>query len=272
MRIEHETVMTIEFWRTLGKGTLVLKYPPVSGEPDSRRRAVNGLIVLDGEFVQIPWAKAPELAGRPTMIVQTKAGRTDAVLAGQAVFSPILLRRQHPAIGPVQSVLLNTDAEPALSDLLQRHGVREVTVARPATRSSPRKFPRVAESHLDELHKRLGGEMLLGVHLGANEKSRPVLTVDAVILPDRPWKRVRADVEGWTQHRVRGISAIAVVSTCGCLGMGSAGFALVAQHLLRAAGATDAQAIALVGQDDRAVQFALAKIPGLSAEVIARAA
>jgi hypothetical protein len=269
MRIQHETLMTIAFWRTMGKGSLVLKYPPVAGESDSRRRAVNGLIVLDGEFVQIPWAKAPELAGRPTMIVQTKAGRTDAVLVGQAVFSPILLMRQQPAIGPVQSVLLSTDTEPALSDLLRRQRVQEVTVPGPDTRSSPTKYPCVAVSHVDELHRRLGGEMVLGAHLGASEKQTPLLKVDAVILPDRPWRRAQADVDRWSQELVRGMRAIAVVSTSGTLGMGSAGFALVAQHLLRTAGAIEAQAITLVGRDDRALQFALAKIPGLSAEVIA---
>jgi hypothetical protein len=48
-----------------------------------------------------------------------------------------------------------------------------------------------------------------------------------------------------------------------------AGFALVAQHLLRTAGAIDAEAIALVGKEDGALQFALAKFPGLSSELIA---
>jgi hypothetical protein len=50
--------------------------------------------------------------------------------------------------------------------------------------------------------------------------------------------------------------------------MYSAGFALVAQHLLRAAGAIDAQAIVLAGTGDWAVEFALAKFRGLSVDVI----
>jgi hypothetical protein len=49
--------------------------------------------------------------------------------------------------------------------------------------------------------------------------------------------------------------------------MGISGFALVAQHLLRRAGAVDPQVIALVGRDDRAVRSALHTFPGLSAEV-----
>jgi hypothetical protein len=49
--------------------------------------------------------------------------------------------------------------------------------------------------------------------------------------------------------------------------MGISGFALVAQHLLRRAGAVDPQVIALVGQDDRAVRSALQTFPGLSAEL-----
>jgi hypothetical protein len=268
MRTEHETLMTIDFWRSMGRGTLILKYPPVSGETDSQRRAVNGLIVLDGEFMQCALTNAPELAGRPAMIVQTKSGPTDSVLVGQAVFAPILLRRQHPAIGPVQSVLLSTEPEPTLSDLLQRHGVLEVTVPGPQIKSSRRSYPRVAESNLDDVHRRIGGEMLLGVQLGAEQSRRPVLKVDGVILPDRPWKRTRTAVDQQAQHLIPGAYAIAVVSTRGHLGMGSAGLALVAQHLLRVAGASDARAIALVGKGDRAVQFALWSFPGLTAEII----
>jgi len=40
--------MTVEFWRSLGRGTLVLEYPLVTGERDSNRRAVDALIVFDG--------------------------------------------------------------------------------------------------------------------------------------------------------------------------------------------------------------------------------
>jgi len=50
------------------------------------------------------------------------------------------------------------------------------------------------------------------------------------------------------------------------------GFALVAQHLLRMAGAVDPRAIALVGKEDRALEYALSKFPGLSTELIASAA
>ena len=67
---------------------------------------------------------------------------------------------------------------------------------------------------------------------------------------------------------VPGSRAIALVSTRGSLGMYSAGFALVAQHLLRTAGAIDAQAIVLAGTGDRAVEFALAKFRGLSVDVM----
>src|SRR5712692_9664619 len=97
VRIQHEPPMTVEFWRALGQGTLILEYPLVSGERDSNRRAVDALIVLDGEFTQVAWTAAPDMAGRPVMVVQTKAYRTDAALVGQAVFSPILLRRRHPS-------------------------------------------------------------------------------------------------------------------------------------------------------------------------------
>src|SRR5690242_5704359 len=99
--------MTVEFWRSLGRGTLILEYPLVTGERHSNRRAADALIVLDGEFTQSAWTAAPDLSGRPVMLVQTKAYHTDAPLVGQAIFSPILLRRRHPAIGPIESVLLS---------------------------------------------------------------------------------------------------------------------------------------------------------------------
>jgi hypothetical protein len=34
-RAQHERRLTLEFWRSMGRGTLVLEYPVVSGERDS---------------------------------------------------------------------------------------------------------------------------------------------------------------------------------------------------------------------------------------------
>jgi hypothetical protein len=271
MRIQHEPPMTVEFWRSLGRGTLILEYPLVLSERDSNRRAVDALIVLDGEFIQTAWTAAPDMAGRPVMVVQTKAYRTDAALVGQAVFSPILLRRRHATIGRIESVLLSPEPEPALSDLLQRHGVREVTVSGPTIKVTHINLPTAYEADLVKVHDRLGGEMLFGVHLPFQTTQRPIIKVDAVILPDRPKKRTTAGADRFARELVPGARAIAVVSTRQPLGMYVSGFALVAQHLLRAAGAIDAQAIALVGKEDRALQFALVKFPGLSSELIASA-
>ena len=111
----------------------------------------------------------------------------------------------------------------------------------------------------------------MGVHLRGNATPRSALTVDAVILPDRPRKQTDTSVGGTAEKLIAGAHAIGVVSTRGPLGMGVSGFALVAQHLLRRAGAVDAQAIALVGVDDRAVRFALERFPGLTAELAAPA-
>jgi hypothetical protein len=267
VRAQHEPPMTVEFWQSLGRGTLILEYPLVSGEHDSRRRAVDALIVLDGEVTQTAWDAAPALAGRPVMLVQTKGYRTDAALVGQAVFSPILLRRRHPSIGPIESVLLSPQREPALSDLIEHHRVREVTVQGPKTKLSHINLPRAFDSDLFKLHDRLGGEMLVGVRLPLDTTQRPVLRADAIIVPDRPKKRTSSDADRRAGELLPGAHAIAVVSTRGTLGMYSAGFALVAQHLLRAAGSIDAHAIVLVGRGDRALEFALAKFPGLSVGV-----
>jgi hypothetical protein len=185
--------MTIEFWRSLGRGTLILEYPIVLGERDSNRRAVDALIVLDAEFARRAWPDAPDLSGRRVMVIQTKAYRTDASLVGQAVFSPILLRRRHPSIGPIESILLSPAPEPGLADLLESHGVREVSVPGPITRVTHVNLPRAYDSDLDQVHDRLGGEMLLGIPLPLDSTQRPVIKVDAVILPDRPRKRTVAD-------------------------------------------------------------------------------
>jgi hypothetical protein len=266
-RTQHERRLTLEFWRSIGRGTLMLEYPVVSGERDSQRRAVDALIILDGEFEQRPWATAPDLAGRPLMIIQTKAHRTDATLLGQAVFSPILLRRQHVAIGPVESVVLTTGSAPALSQLLQRHSVRELTVAAPDVKLSHATYPRVDQESLDRLHNRLGGEMFLGLPLRDEASPELILKLDALVLPGRPTRRTTLESHQSAKEIISGAHAIGVVSTRRPLGMGISGFALVAQHMLRRAGAVDPRAIALVGQLDNAVGFALQTFPGLSAEL-----
>jgi hypothetical protein len=261
--------MTVEFWRSLGRGTLILEYPLVSGERDSNRRAVDALIVLDGEFIQCAWAAAPNLAGKRVMVVQTKAYRTDAALVGQAIISPILLRRRHPAIGAIESVLLSPAPEPALSDLLQRMSVREVTVQGPlTTKVTHVNLPRALASDIAHVHDRIGGEMLVGVHLPPHAGGRPVLKVDAVILPHRTKKQTASDADRMARELLPGQRAIAIVSTRQPLGMYVSGLALVAQHLLRAAGAVDARAIALVGKEDKALQSALEAFPGLSTELL----
>lgn len=270
MRIEHEPPMTVEFWQSLGRGTLILEYPLVTPEPASNRRRVDALIVLDGEFTQTAWTAAPDLAGRPVMLVQTKAYTTDASLVGQAIFSP-LLRRRHPSVGPIESVLLSPDPEPVLSDLLARHNVREVTIPGPSIRVTHINLPRAHESELAKVHDRLGGEMLIGVRLPLGGTRRPVLKVDAIVLPDRPKKWTTTDQDRIARQLLPGARAIAIVSTRQPLGMYVAGFALVAQHLLRAAGALDPQAIALIGKGDRALQFAIGKFPGLTTELMTSA-
>jgi hypothetical protein len=264
--------MTEAFWRSLGRGTLIPEYPLAAREPGSQRRAIDALIVLDAEFTQHSWRDWPDLSGRPVMIVQTKPYQTDAVLIGQAVFSPLLLRRDHPAIGRIESVVLSPKPEPAFRDLLQRHGVREVTVPGPTGRMTKATYPRVAEIYLDQLHARLGGEMLLRAQLNGPDGRHAILKVDAAILPDRPWKRTSSDVDRAIASLVPGARVTAVVSTRKPLGMGVAGRALVAQHLLRAAGAADVHSVALVGIDDVAVQSSLRKFDGLSAEVVPSAA
>ena len=149
--------MTRAFRRSLKRGSLFREYPVVTGEQGSKRRAIDALIMVDGEFGEYHWSKAPELTGEPVMVVQTKAYKTDAALVGQALLSPILLRRRQPEVGSVESVLISPSPEPFLSALLGRHDVREVTLPGPVANISHIKLRRVHSSDLDYLHGRLGG-------------------------------------------------------------------------------------------------------------------
>lgn len=263
--------MTRAFWRSLTRGSLFREYPVVAGEPGSKRRAIDALIVMSGEFKEYHWSEAPELTREPVMVVQTKAYRTDPALVGQALLSPILLRRRQPEIGHVESVLISPSPEPFLSALLRRHTVREVTLPGPAANISHIKLRRVPSSDLDHLHSRLGGEMLLNVPMSALGGTGPILTADAVVLIDHPWKRTVISGNNVAAEHVRGSEAVAIVSTTDSLGMYAAGFAVVARELLLAAGASQASAIALVGRPDRAVGEALAHFPGVTVQTAASA-
>jgi hypothetical protein len=236
----------------------------VAGEPGSKRRAIDALIVVDGEFKEYRWSAPPELTGEPVMVVQTKAYRTDPALVGQALLSPILLRRRQPEIGRIEPVLISPSTEPFLTELLRRYKVREVTLPGPAANISHIKLRRVPSSDLDHLHSRLGGEMLLNVPMSAPGGTGPMLTADAVVLIDHPWKRTVISGNYAAAEHVRGSEAVVIVSTAVSLGMYVAGFAIVARELLLAAGASQASAIALVGAPDRAVGEALAHFPGVT--------
>jgi hypothetical protein len=251
------------------RGSLFCEYPVVAGEPGSKRRAIDALIVVDGEFKEYHWSQAPELTSEPVIVVQTKAYKTDAALVGQALLSPILLRRRQPEIGRVESVLISPTPEPYLSELLRRHKVREVTLPGPAANISHIKLRHVPSSDLDYLHSRLGGEMLLNVPMSAPGGTGPILTADAVVLIDHPWKRSVISGNNVAAEYVRGSDAVAIVSTADSLGVYVAGFAIVARELLLAAGASQASAIALVGGTDRAVGEALADFPGVTVQTAA---
>lgn len=264
-RNAYEPPMTEDFWLSAGRGTLYLEFPLVIAGNGSERRRVDGLIVLDGEPKKRPAANAPDLNGKSVIVVQTIAGATDAAHVGQALLSPWLLRQRYPKIGPIESVLVTASPEPFLTALLQRHGVREVAMTGSSAVIARTHLRGVPESELDLLHAQVGGEMLIGVHLPADQ---PLLTTSAVIVSGRPFKRT-VHGRGAKALNLRGEVATAVVSTTERLGMYVAGFALVARELLLAAGAKEANAIALVGTDDKAIHDALGNFPGVTARDLA---
>jgi len=264
-RNAYEPPMTEDFWLSLGHGTLFLEFPLAIAGNGSERRRVDGLIIPGGEQKKRPSVAAPDLNGTPVMIVQTIAGRTDAAHVGQALLSPWLLRQRYPKIGPIESILVTASPEPFLTALLERHGVREVTMTGPSTMLSRTHLRGVPESELDLLHAQLGGEMLIGVSLPGDQ---PIITTSAVIVTSRTSKRSVPE-RGAKPLKLKGEMATAVVSTTERLGMYVAGFALVARELLMAAGATEANAIALVGINDRAIHEALGHFPGVTVRDLA---
>ncbi|MGH3422758.1 MAG: hypothetical protein ACRDOD_24560, partial [Streptosporangiaceae bacterium] len=268
-RNSYEPPMTEEFWRTAGRGSLILEYPVVLGGGGSERRRVDGLILLDGDFARLSVAEVPDLSGRPVMLVQTVAGRTDAAHVGQALLSCWLLRQRFPRIGPIESVLVTASPEPFLTALLERLGVREVTVEGPSAVITHTHLTGVPASQLDLIHAQMGGEMLVGLPLRATPGEPCILTASAVILSAHERKRTVVGRAGSAEHLIKGSAATAIVSTTDRLGMYVAGFALVARELLLAAGAAEARAIAVVGTDDRAVQEALRQFPGVAVRLVA---
>ncbi|HEY1419895.1 MAG TPA: hypothetical protein VGG90_04210 [Candidatus Dormibacteraeota bacterium] len=269
-RNAHEPPMTEEFWRTVGRGSLILEYPLVIGGGGSERRRVDGLIVLDGQCHVGTPADACDLNGRSVMVVQTVAGRTDAAHVGQALLSQWLLRQRFPGIGTIESVLVTASPEPFLTAMLLHHGIREVTIDGPSPVMSRTHLTGVPETELDHIHEEMGGEMLIGVQLRAAELC--ILTASAVILAGERKKRTVVGRGGSAEYLIKDSVATAIVSTPDRLGMYVAGFAIVARELLLAAGAADASAIALVGTDDRAIREALSHFPGVTARLVAKAA
>lgn len=269
-RNASEPPMTEEFWRTVGRGSLILEYPLVVGGSGSERRRVDGLIVLDGQRQKGTPAETYDLKGRSVMVVQTVAGRTDAAHVGQALLSHWLLRQRFPDIGTIESVLVTSAPEPFLTEVLLRHGIREVVIEGPSQVMNRTHLTGVPESELDHIHTEMGGEMLIGVQLRAQEHC--ILTASAVLLAGNRKKRTVIGRGGSAEHLIKGCDATAIVSTTDRLGMYVAGFAIVARELLLAAGAADAHAIALVGTDDRAIRDALSHFPGVSPRLLAQPA
>lgn len=150
---------------------------------------------------------------------------------------------------PIESIVLTTGTAPALSELLKLNGVREVVMAAPNAKLSHATYPRVDQTFVNRLHDRLGGEMLSGVPLRDQASAELLLKLGALILPERPRNRGTLETHQAAEPVISGVRAIGVVSTRGHLGMGVSGFALVAQHLLRRAGAVEPQVIAIVGRD-----------------------
>ena len=265
-RNQNEPPMTCDFWRRKG-GTLILEFPLVRGELGSSRREADGLIVVGGHFECVPVASTPDLHNRSVLLIQTKADGTDAALLGQVLLSEWLLRRRHPEIRSIQSVMISTASQPFFASMLADRGVIE-EVQQPPPWVVPHIHLRgLPESDIDALHERRGGELLRQVPLRPGPGLPPLLTAPAVLVAGGPTRRRVIGRHQQVGDALVGQTATAVITTDARLGMYAAGFAIAARQLLIAQGAKVADAVVLVSSDDLAIHWALDHFPGISVEI-----
>jgi len=111
-----ETPLTRKYWQKIG-GTLVEEFPIVSAGIQNGRRAIDGLIIKDGEQ-EIRKTGDVNITDKDIILVQTKAKRLGMHLIGQAYISKLLIEKYYKPKS-VTSVALCTKGDSVLEELIK---------------------------------------------------------------------------------------------------------------------------------------------------------
>jgi hypothetical protein len=124
---QRERLMTQWYWGQVG-GTLIEEFVAVRRTATRGWRALDGLIVQDGERRIASKSDKIPIEGRDVIVVQTKASRLGMYLLGQAFFSAQLIQQFKPS--SVISVALCSQDDSELRPLFEQYpGMRVVICA-----------------------------------------------------------------------------------------------------------------------------------------------
>jgi hypothetical protein len=238
-----ETQHTVDFWKSLGQGTLYEEFSIVTAQRGVQSaRVVDGLVVL-GEQPRIAARRERRsLDGEDVVVIQTKATRLNTAVFGQALLSPELIRMRW-APRSIRSVLLCTADDPELRPYVDAFSQVEVHVVelRRDRGFSTARIPGAAQHVAD----RLGGALVAPAFLSKRFK------IDGVVVPDvHDTGQPLADL-------VVGQTVIAVHSTRDRPGMYRAGELVLAPPMLLAMGAASIRSILMCGRRDQAIETVL---------------
>jgi hypothetical protein len=119
---KHETPMIQRYWQQTG-GTLFEEYLAVPRGKGIGRRLIDAVIIVDGvREIALRGKKPVSLDGHDVIVVQAKANRLGMYLMGQALFSRLLIERQHA----LRTIALCAVDDTVLRPLAERFGIEVV--------------------------------------------------------------------------------------------------------------------------------------------------
>jgi hypothetical protein len=201
------------------------------------------------------------------IVVQTKGGRLDCGAIGQAIFSPLLIRRTwNPS--SLRSVIVCTREDALLSSVLpnlpQQPKVELHIRASEGLVRVPKIRYRRAPAFVEQYWRQRGGTLVTNYPLMKRDGSSASRKADALLLLDGPSRRASpAEVPSLEGQRVE-----VIVSVPGRNGMYSAGAALVNLELVRRRGARAARAVILCRSADAAMAEVLTGFTDIGVEAM----
>ena len=126
-----ETPLIKKYWEQIG-GTLIEEFPVVRGYKNSSKRALDAIIIPEGENAVMKWHEV-DIKGKEIIVVQAKAMRLGMYLMGQALFSKQLLEKFYDP-KKVISVALCTKDDAVLRSLLEQYPDVKVVIVEKGVR------------------------------------------------------------------------------------------------------------------------------------------